>query len=164
MTPNSSPVPGPRAPSRRSFLAAATVAAAAAAGGASFLTACGSSGSGKREGATSDKAAKKLLPAFVASSVAEPDIPAKNGSAAKFTSKVDPDALTTSVPDKLGTGAPLKIMSPLWGAAPKGNCAYYTQLDKIAGTDITWQNQDGNTYGEKLGAAPQGSWAARCGT
>ena len=43
-------------------------------------------------------------------------------------------------------------MSPLWGAAPKGNCAYYTQLDKIAGTNITWQNQDGNTYGEKLGA------------
>ncbi|WP_446696865.1 extracellular solute-binding protein [Streptomyces himalayensis] len=117
-----------------------------------FLTACGSSDSGKREGATSDKAAKKLLPAFVASSVAEPDIPAKNGSAAGFTSKVDLDALATSVPDKLGTGAPLKIMSPLWGAAPKGNCAYYTQLDKIAGTNITWQNQDGNTYGEKLGA------------
>jgi putative aldouronate transport system substrate-binding protein len=43
----------------------ATVAAAVG-GGASFLTACGSSDSGKREGATSDKAAKKLLPAFVA--------------------------------------------------------------------------------------------------
>lgn len=43
-------------------------------------------------------------------------------------------------------------MSPLWGAAPKVNCAYYTQLDKIAGVDITWQNQDGNTYGDKLGA------------
>lgn len=50
MTPNSSPVPGPRAPSRRSFLTSATVAAAAVAGGASFLTACGSSDSGKREG------------------------------------------------------------------------------------------------------------------
>ncbi|MDT0484554.1 MULTISPECIES: ubiquinol-cytochrome c reductase iron-sulfur subunit N-terminal domain-containing protein [Streptomyces] len=47
MTPNSSPVPGPRAPSRRSFLASATVAAAAVGGGASFLTACGSSDSGK---------------------------------------------------------------------------------------------------------------------
>ncbi|MBB4710771.1 hypothetical protein BJ965_000653 [Streptomyces luteogriseus] len=79
------PVPGPQ-PEKLSRL----VAAAAVAGGASFLTACGSSDSGKREGATSDKAAKKLLPAFVASSVAEPDIPAKNGSAAGFTSKVAP--------------------------------------------------------------------------
>ncbi|MFF6779344.1 extracellular solute-binding protein [Streptomyces sp. NPDC012510] len=150
MTPNAaSPSPGP---SRRSFLASTAVATAAVAGGMPLLTACGGSDSGSREGTTSGKAADKLLPTYVASNVAQPDLPAKNGSAAGYTGKVDLAALATSVPDKLGTGAPLKIMSPLWGTPPKPDCAYYRALDAAAGTKITWQNQDGNTYGEKLGA------------
>ncbi|MFI8324125.1 extracellular solute-binding protein [Streptomyces sp. NPDC085529] len=139
--------------SRRSFLASTAVATAAVAGGMPLLTACSDSGSGgSREGATSGKAADKLLPTYVASAVAEPDIPSKNGSSAGYTSKVDLAALATSVPAKLGTGAPLEIMAPLWGTPPKPGCAYYTALDAAAGTTITWQNQDGNTYGEKLGA------------
>ncbi|MER6424269.1 extracellular solute-binding protein [Streptomyces sp. NPDC001137] len=139
-------------PSRRSFLASTAVATAAMAGGMPLLSACGGSDSGKREGATSGKAADKLIPAYVASTLAKPDIPSKNGSAAGYTSKIDLGALVASVPKKLGTGAPLKIMSPLWGTPPKPGCAYYKELDAAAGTKITWQNQDGNTYGEKLGA------------
>ncbi|MDG5805785.1 extracellular solute-binding protein [Streptomyces ossamyceticus] len=139
-------------PSRRSFLASTAVAAAAAAGGMPLLTACGESDSGSREGTTSGKAADKLLPTYVGSKVAQPDLPAKNGSADGYTGRVDLAALATSVPDKLGTGAPFKIMSPFWGAPPKPGNAYYTALDAAAGTKITWQNQDGNTYGEKLGA------------
>ncbi|MGW0418477.1 extracellular solute-binding protein [Streptomyces sp. NPDC003015] len=153
MTPNAaSPSSGPSGPSRRSFLASTAVATAAVAGGVPLLAACGDSGGGEREGTTSGKAADKLLPAFVASTVANPDLPAKNGSAAGYTGKVDLAALKASVPDKLGTGASIKIMSPFWGSPPKAGCAYYKALDAAAGTKITWQNQDGNTYGEKLGA------------
>ncbi|MCF1593595.1 extracellular solute-binding protein [Streptomyces muensis] len=150
MTPNADSVPS--GPSRRSFLASTAVATAAVAGGMPLLAACGGSDSGSREGATSGKAADKLLPTYVASSVAQPDLPSKNGSAAGYTGKVDLAALKTSVPDKLGTGAPVKIMSPFWGSPPKPGNPYYTALDAAAGTKITWQNQDGNTYGEKLGA------------
>ncbi|MET7689685.1 extracellular solute-binding protein [Streptomyces sp. NPDC005483] len=150
MTPNAASASS--GPSRRSFLASTAVATAAVAGGMPLLAACGGSDSGEREGTTSGKAADKLLPTFVASTVANPDLPSKNGSAAGYTGKVDLAALKTSVPKKLGTGAPLKIMSPFWGSPPKAGCAYYTALDAAAGTKITWQNQDGNTYGEKLGA------------
>ncbi|WP_406396415.1 extracellular solute-binding protein [Streptomyces sp. NBC_00882] len=153
MTPNAAaPSSGPSGPSRRSFLASTAVATAAVAGGMPLLAACGGSDSGEREGTTSGKAADKLLPAFVASTVANPDLPSKNGSAAGYTGKVDLAALKASVPEKLGTGAPFKIMSPFWGSPPKAGCAYYTALDAAAGTKVTWQNQDGNTYGQKLGA------------
>jgi putative aldouronate transport system substrate-binding protein len=153
MTPNAaSPSPGTSGPSRRRFLASTAVATAAVAGGMPLLAACGGSDSGGREGTTSQKDAKKLLPSYVASSLAKPDLPSKNGSAAGYTGKVALAALAASVPDKLGTGAPFKIMSPFWGSPPKAGCAYYTALDAAAGTKITWQNQDGNTYGEKLGA------------
>ncbi|HET6860885.1 MAG TPA: extracellular solute-binding protein [Streptomyces sp.] len=139
-------------PSRRSFLASTAVATAAIAWGIPLLTACGGAKNEKREGATSRKNADKLLPTYVASKIADPDLPSRNGSAAGYTGKVDLAALTTSVPKKLGTGAPLKIMSPLWGAAPKAGCAYYAAVDAAAGTKVTWQNQNGAAYGPKLGA------------
>ncbi|MER5752821.1 extracellular solute-binding protein [Streptomyces sp. NPDC002088] len=150
MTPNAASASS--APSRRSFLASTAVATAAVAGGMPLLAACGGSDSGSREGTTSGKKADKMLPTYVASTVAQPDLPSKNGSAAGYTNKVDLAALATSVPDKLGTGASFKIMSPFWGTPPKAGCAYYTALDAAAGTKVTWQNQDGNTYGQKLGA------------
>ncbi|MFC9915378.1 extracellular solute-binding protein [Streptomyces sp. NPDC127197] len=149
MTPNTV---SPAGLSRRNFLTSTAVATAAMAGGMPLLTACGGSSGDSGEGTTSGKNAAKLLPTYVASTTAKPDIPAKNGSAAGYTGKIDLADLATSVPDKLGTGAPFKVMSPLWGTPPKPDCAYYTELDKAAGTKITWQNQDGNTYGQKLGA------------
>ncbi|MBT2469285.1 extracellular solute-binding protein [Streptomyces sp. ISL-66] len=148
MTPNAAS----SGPSRRSFLASTAVATAAVAGGMPLLTACGGSKSGSPDGTTGGKGADKLLPTYVASTIATPDLPSKNGSSAGYLAKVDLAALATSVPDKLGTGAPLKIMSPLWGTPPKAGCAYYEAVDAAAGTKVTWQNQDGNTYGEKLGA------------
>ncbi|MFD9303430.1 extracellular solute-binding protein [Streptomyces sp. NPDC060048] len=148
MTPNAAS----SGPSRRSFLASTAVATAAVAGGMPLLTACGGSGSGSPDGTTAGKGADKLLPTYVASTVAKPDLPSKNGSSDGYIAKVDLAALATSVPDKLGTGAPLKVMSPLWGTPPTAGCAYYEAVDAAAGTKVTWQNQDGNTYGEKLGA------------
>jgi putative aldouronate transport system substrate-binding protein len=150
MTPNSSSASS--APSRRSFLASTAVAAAAVAGGMPLLTACGGSDGGSKDGTTSGKDAKKILPAFVAQNVVTPDIPSKNGSALGFTSKLDLATLKTSVPETLGKGSTVKIMSPFWGTPPKGSNPYYKAMNELIGADIVWQNQDGNTYDEKLGA------------
>ncbi|MFJ1750679.1 extracellular solute-binding protein [Streptomyces sp. NPDC088116] len=147
MTQNSS-----SAPSRRSFLASTAVAAAAVAGGAPLLTACGGGQSGKKEGTTSGKNARKILPAFVAQTVVSPDIPAKNGSAAGFTKAVATADLRTSVPEKLGKGSTIRIMSMFWGTPPSGANPYYTAMNEAIGVKAVWQNQDGNTYDEKLGA------------
>ncbi|MET9441694.1 extracellular solute-binding protein [Streptomyces sp. NPDC006610] len=149
MTPNAA---SSSAPSRRSFLASTAVATAAVAGGMPLLAACGGSDSGSREGTTSGKDAKKLLPAYVASNVVAPDIPAKNGSAAGFTRKLDLADLKTSVPEKLGKGGKVTVMSPFWGSPPKGDNPYYQGMNDLIGVDVRWQNQDGNTYEQKLGA------------
>ncbi|WAZ24463.1 extracellular solute-binding protein [Streptomyces cinnabarinus] len=150
MTPNASSASS--TPSRRSFLASSAVAAAAVAGGMPLLAACGGSDSGSRDGTTSGKDAKKLLPAYVASNVVVPDIPSKNGSSVGFTSKLELAGLKTSVPKKLGKGGRVTIMSPFWGSPPKGDNAYYKAMNDLIGVDVQWQNQDGNTYEQKLGA------------
>lgn len=148
MTPNASAA---SAPSRRSFLASTAVVAAAVAGGVPLLSACGASDSGSG-GSSSGKGVKKVLPSYVASNVVTPDIPAKNGSALGFTAKLDLATLKTSVPKKLGKGGKVTIMSPFWGSPPKGDNAYYKAMNALIGVDVAWQNQDGNTYDQKLGA------------
>lgn len=142
----------PAGPSRRSFLASTAVATAAVAGGMPLLAACGGSDNGSREGTTSGRNAKKILPAHAASDVVTPDIPSRNGSAMGFTRKLDVDTLKTSVPDKLGKGGKVTVMSPFWGSPPKQNNPYYTSMNDLIGVDVVWQNQDGNTYDQKLGA------------
>lgn len=149
MTPNSATS---AAPSRRSFLASTAVAAAVVAGGVPLLSACGGSQEGRKEGTTSGKDAQKILPTFVASTVVEPDIPAKNGSAAGFSKAIATADLKTSVPKKLGSGGALKVMAPFWGTPPKGDNPYYTAMNEATGVKVTWQNQDGVTYDQKLGA------------
>ncbi|NUS77877.1 MAG: extracellular solute-binding protein [Streptomyces sp.] len=150
MTPNAASASS--GPSRRSFLASSAVATAAVAGGMPLLAACGGSDSGSRDGTTSSKDAKKILPAYVASNVVTPDIPSKNGSAVGFTSKLDLATLKTSVEKKLGKGGKVTIMSPFWGSPPKSDNAYYKAMNDLIGVDVRWQNQDGNTYEQKLGA------------
>ncbi|MEW2297818.1 extracellular solute-binding protein [Streptomyces sp. NPDC006743] len=143
----------PAGPSRRSFLASAAVATAAVAGGTPLLAACGGgTDSGSGGGTSSGKDAGKLLPAFVAGNVVTPDIPAKNGSAAGFTRRLALADLKTSVPKKLGKGGKVTVMSPFWGSPPKGDNAYYKAMNDLIGVDVHWQNQDGNTYEQKLGA------------
>ena len=127
-------------------------ATAAVAGGVPLLSACGGSDSGSREGTTSGKDAKKILPTYVASDVVKPDLPSKNGSSMGFTTKLDGSALKTSVTKKLGKGGEVTIMSPFWGSPPKGDNAYYTAMNDLIGVDVRWRNQDGNTYDQKLGA------------
>ncbi|MEV7083631.1 extracellular solute-binding protein [Streptomyces sp. NPDC093516] len=150
MTPNAASASS--GPSRRSFLASTAVATAAVAGGMPLLAACGGSDGGSRDGTTSGKDAEKILPAFVASNVVKPDIPSKNGSAVGFTGKLDLATLKTSVPKKLGKGGKVTVMAPFWGSPPKQDNAYYTAMNDLIGVDVVWQNQDGNTYDQKLGA------------
>ncbi|PWI11129.1 Tat pathway signal sequence domain protein [Streptomyces sp. NWU339] len=151
MTPNAASTSS-AGPSRRSFLASTAVATAAVAGGMPLLAACGGSDGGSREGTTSGKDARKLLPAYVASDVVTPDIPSRNGSAVGFTAKLDLAGLKTSVPEKLGKGGEVTVMSPFWGSPPKDGNAYYKAMNDLIGVDVVWQNQDGNTYDQKLGA------------
>jgi putative aldouronate transport system substrate-binding protein len=148
MTPNAASA----GPNRRSVLASTAVAAAAVAGGMPLLTACGGSDSGSGGGSSAGKSAKKLLPSYVASNVVAPDIPSKNGSPIGFTSKLDLATLKTSVPKKLGKGGKVTIMSPFWGSPPKQDNPYYRAMNDLIGVDVQWQNQDGNTYDQKLGA------------
>ncbi|MFI1376456.1 extracellular solute-binding protein [Streptomyces longwoodensis] len=153
MTPNAASSPsGPPGPSRRGFLASTAVATAAVAGGMPLLAACGGADKGSREGTTSGKDAKRLLPAYVASNVVTPDIPSKNGSSMGFTAKLDVATLKTSVPRKLGKGGKVTVMSPFWGSPPKQDNPYYTSMNALTGVDVQWRNQDGNTYDQKLGA------------
>ncbi|MFC8869469.1 extracellular solute-binding protein [Streptomyces sp. NPDC057148] len=148
MTPNAA-----SGPSRRKFLASSAAVTAAVAGGVPLLSACGGgSDGGSRDGTTSGKDAKKLLPAYVAGNVVTPDIPSKNGSAVGFTGKLDLADLKTSVPKKLGKGGEVTVMSPFWGSPPKDGNAYYKAMNDLIGVDVVWQNQDGNTYDQKLGA------------
>jgi putative aldouronate transport system substrate-binding protein len=148
MTPNAA-----SGPSRRKFLSSTAAVTAAVAGGIPLLSACGGgSDGGSRDGTTSGKDARKLLPAYVASNVVTPDIPSKNGSAVGFTGKLAPADLKTSVPKKLGKGGKVTVMSPFWGSPPKGDNAYYKAMNDLIGVDVVWQNQDGNTYDQKLGA------------
>ncbi|MET9774916.1 extracellular solute-binding protein [Streptomyces sp. NPDC006367] len=148
MTPNAA-----SGPSRRKFLSSTAAVTAAVAGGIPLLSACGGgSDGGSRDGTTSGKDAKKLLPAYVASNVVTPDIPSRNGSAVGFTGKLDIAGLKTSVPKKLGKGGKVTVMSPFWGSPPKGDNAYYKAMNDLIGVDVVWQNQDGNTYDQKLGA------------
>ncbi|MEU3448487.1 extracellular solute-binding protein [Streptomyces thermolilacinus] len=152
MTPNS-PAPRPSGSSRRSFLASTAVAAAAVAGGVPLLAACGGGGqSARKEGTTSGKAAAGILPAYVPQDIVTPDIPAKNGSSAGFTTAIAAARLKASVPAKLGKGGTVRIMAPMWGSPPKSDNAWYRAMDEAIGVRTRWQNQDGNTYDEKLGA------------
>ncbi|MEU5576580.1 extracellular solute-binding protein [Streptomyces huasconensis] len=156
MTPNSpSTGSGPRStgsgPNRRTFLASSGLAVLAAIGGAPLLTACGGGGS-KNEGATTGKKLKDLLPAYVAPDLVTPDIPAENGSAAGFTKALPAARLKTSVPERLGRGGAFTVMAPIWGNVPPRGNPYWTAMDEAAGVRVTWQNQQGDTYGQKLGA------------
>ncbi|GAA2935694.1 extracellular solute-binding protein [Streptomyces enissocaesilis] len=150
MTPN---FPSSRsALSRRSLLSSTAVAAVAVAGGMPLLTACGGSGGSKNEGTTTGRKLKDLLPAYTASALVTPDFPSRNGSAAGFTTALPVDELVVSVPKKLGRGSELTVMAPNYGTPPKTGNPYWTAMDEGAGVRVKWQNQDGASYGQKLGA------------
>ncbi|MFE0650897.1 extracellular solute-binding protein [Streptomyces sp. NPDC059534] len=153
MTPNAVSTGSRRStPSRRTFLTATAVAAAVA-GGVPLLSACGGGkDTGKKDGTTTGKDAAKILPAFVAGTVVAPDVAPKNGSAAGFTRAIPSAELVASVATKKGKGTALTVMAPLWGTPPAPGNPYYKAMNEAIGVDVTWQNQDGNVYDQKLGA------------
>src|SRR5690606_23600888 len=99
-----------------------------------------------------------LVPTYRAADLTvEPDIPSRNGSSPGFTRWIPTDELDTTVPKPRGNGGRFTIMSPLWGTPPRPGNDYWTAMDEAIGVRVTWQIQDGNTYGEKLGAVLAGS-------
>ncbi|ONK10857.1 extracellular solute-binding protein [Streptomyces sp. MP131-18] len=153
--PNSRP-----APSRRRFLASSAFAAAATAGGVPLLSACGGGGGGGggQEGAASEEQVRDILPTFQESEVAvAPDIPAENGSSPGYTRWIPEGELGVSVPEPRGNGGEFTGMTPLWGTPPSSGNAFWTAMDEAIGVRMNWQTQDGNTYGDKLGAVLAGS-------
>lgn len=147
------------APSRRKFLASTAVAAAATVGGVPLLAACGSDGgSGGGEGRASQEDLKSILPTYRQSDTAvEPDIPSENGSSPGYTTFIPTAELGVSVPTPKGNGGTFTAMTPLWGTPPRSGNEYWTAMDEAIGVKMNWQTQDGNTYGEKLGAVLAGS-------
>ncbi|GAB3122012.1 extracellular solute-binding protein [Streptomyces calidiresistens] len=150
------------APSRRSFLASTAVAAAAGVGGVPLLTACGSGGNGGGggggEGRVTEEQARQILPTHRPSGMAvEPDIPSVDGSVPGYHRYIEVDDLGVSVPEPKGSGGELTAMTPLWGTPPRAGNEYWTTMDERVGLTVTWQTQDGNTYGEKLGTVLAGS-------
>lgn len=155
MTPNSTP--SSTAPSRRSFLATGAVAAVAVAGGVPLLAACGGSGSGSgsKEGTTTGKALKKVVPSYAPLNLVQPDVASVNGSSPGFTKL--PDPLVVSVKSVPGKGSSFRVMTPLWGTVPKKNNPYYAAVNKAVGAKLNFDPQDGNTYQDKIGAVLAGS-------
>lgn len=139
-------------PSRRTVLSSAAVAAVAVAGGVPLLSACSTEESTGKGGTTSGKDLKKLLPTYAASRVVKPDIPSVNGSSPGFTQAKPTAELVASVKGKPGKGGSYTVFEPLWGTPPPKNSAYYKAVNEALGAKITFQPQDGNTYGEKLSA------------
>ncbi|MFF8609792.1 Tat pathway signal sequence domain protein [Streptomyces sp. NPDC015346] len=157
MTPNAVTTGSPSSsasssPSRRGFLGSTAVAAVAVAGGMPLLAACGGGEATKKDGTTSGKDARKILPAYVARNVVAPDIAPKNGSAAGFYRPIAKDKLVASVAAKRGKGSTIRVMAPLWGTPPANDNPYYTAMNEAIGVKTLWQNQDGNVYDQKLGA------------
>ncbi|WP_329618089.1 extracellular solute-binding protein [Streptomyces brevispora] len=133
------------------------MAAVAVAGGVPLLAACGGSGSGSgtKEGTTTGKALKKVVPTYSQLNLVEPDVPGVNGSSPGFTKL--PDPLVASVKSVPGKGSKFRVMTPLWGTVPKKNNAYYAAVDKAVGATLNFDPQDGNTYQDKIGAVLAGS-------
>lgn len=144
-------------PSRRSLLASTAVAATATAGGMPLLSACGSDSSGEG-GRASEEEVDSLLPAYRASDVSvQPDVPSKYGSSPGYTTFVAEGKLDTTVTGTPGSGSTFRVMSPLWGSAPRNGNDYWTAMDEAIGVHIDWETQDGNTYGDKISAVLAGS-------
>ncbi|WP_329030846.1 extracellular solute-binding protein [Streptomyces sp. NBC_01423] len=133
------------------------MAAVAVAGGVPLLAACGGSGSGagSKEGTTTGKALKKVVPSYAPLNLVQPDVPGVNGSSPGFTKL--PDPLVVSVKSVPGKGSEFRVMTPLWGTVPKKNNPYYTAVNKAVGAKLNFDPQDGNTYQDKIGAVLAGS-------
>ncbi|GAB2920124.1 extracellular solute-binding protein [Streptomyces mayteni] len=131
-------------------------------GGVPLLSACGGGGGGGggggEEGRASESDLERILPTFQESDVAvRPDIAAENGSSPGYTRWIPQEELGVSVPEPLGGGGEFTAMTPLWGTPPDAGNAFWTAMDEGIGVRINWQTQDGNTYGERLGAVLAGS-------
>ena len=130
---------------RRSFLGVAAAAAGAAAA-SPLLAACGTTAS--QTGTTSSSQLAKILPTYVPSTLVKPDIPSVNGSDPAYLTY--PTNLAHTISEAPGAGGSYTTITPLWGAIPPSNNAYYQAVNKALGATVDIQPANGNTYGNAL--------------
>jgi putative aldouronate transport system substrate-binding protein len=138
---------------RRRFLELAGLGAASVAGGG-LLAGCGDAKTGGGPGTTDKNQLSSILPAYVASSNVNPDIPSVQGANGFFSNPTflsypaSPITTSTGVP---GKGSTFTAMTPLWGAIPasSGN-VYYETVNAALGATIKMQPSDGNNYDKVL--------------
>ena len=128
--------------SRRSFLGAAAAGAGTLAIGP-LLAGCAGSGGGAA--ATRNSTLADILPTYLPSSLAPPDIPGVYGSDPGYLSY--PTDLIRTVSEVPGAGSTFTAATPLWGTIPaaKGN-RYYAAVNKALGASVNVQPADGINY------------------
>lgn len=143
-------MPSSTAFTRRGFVTV-TAGAAGAIAAMPLLSACGTASS--TSGATSQQAAKSVLPTYKASTAVTADIPSVSGAGGAAS---DPAFLTfpanpaASVTGTVGSGGSYKAITPLWGAAPPAGNSYYSAVNGAIGATVDESPSDGNNYGTML--------------
>ena len=137
--------------SRRTLLRTAVTVAGAAAM-APLLSACGSGGAAK-SGTNSKTGLAAVLPTYVANTTVKADIPSVTGPGGASS---DPGFLTypanpvTTVAKKPGSGGTYTTVTPLWGAIPSADNAFYKAVNAALGATLTMQPANGTTYNTSI--------------
>lgn len=136
---------------RRYFLRMMGLGAAATAGGG-LLAGC-SKEPGSRGTATDVSGLDALLPRYQPMDLVKPDIAGTRPVADGFTRY--PATLVDAITERPGSsGQTIKAMTPWWGPTPPGlgSNSYLGAVNADLGVPVDFSVQDGNTYGDKLGA------------
>ncbi|HEX8345899.1 MAG TPA: extracellular solute-binding protein [Actinoplanes sp.] len=135
---------------RRTFLSLLGAGAAATVGGG-LLGGC-SEAKSRTQGSVEQKdKLSGLLPTYKGFTGAPPpDIAGVDGAPPGYLKY--PSQLVRAFPTVRGKGSTFTVMSPLWGAPPASNNAYYKAIAARTGTTMKWNVQDGNTYLDKMTA------------
>lgn len=137
---------------RTALRTAAGVAGAAAL--SPLLTACGGGASDSGKGGTnSKKGLAAVLPAYMPSTVAKPDIASvrlSNGAVTEPGYLAFPSEPVTTVKKTPGKGGHYTSSTPTWGTIPSADNQFYQAMSKALGTTIKMQPGNGNTYATAL--------------
>lgn len=137
---------------RTALRTAAGVAGAAAL--PPLLAACGGGASDSGKGGTSSKKGlAAALPAYIPSTVAQPDIASvrlSNGAVTEPGYLTFPAEPVTTVKKTPGKGGQYTSSTPIWGTIPPADNQFYRAMSKALGTTIKMQPGNGNTYATTL--------------
>jgi putative aldouronate transport system substrate-binding protein len=134
---------------RRAVLRAGGLAAAAIAG-SSLIGGCRTSPADSGQKAVTNEELSGVLPKYIPSSAAKPDLPGHGGVDPGFTKY--PADLATSVPAVPGKGSSFTAMITTFSVAPPAGNSYYKAINEALGADLTFQMVPAASYVEKVQA------------